>query len=91
MSAHATRGGARGGRPPHGELSQPFQTEQGAWHLLKRIGTRESDQSAERLRALAEETIRNRKAEEEYAAFVRQIRGEAYIENRLAGDSSATG
>lgn len=67
-----------------GELSRPFQTEQGSWHLLRRVGTREADRSAERLRQLAEETIRNRKAEEEYAAFVRQIRGEAYIENRLA-------
>ncbi len=74
-----------------GELSQPFQTEQGSWHLLRRIGTRESDRSTERLRQQAEEAIRSRKAEEEYAAFVRQIRGEAYIENRLAGDSSATG
>ncbi len=71
-----------------GELSRPFQTEQGAWHLLKRIGTRDADRSAERLRQQAEETIRNRKAEEEYAAFVRQIRGEAYIENRLAGESA---
>jgi peptidyl-prolyl cis-trans isomerase SurA len=73
-----------------GELSRPFQTEQGAWHLLRRVGTREADRSAERLRQQAEETIRNRKAEEEYAAFVRQIRGEAYIENRLAGDSPDT-
>jgi peptidyl-prolyl cis-trans isomerase SurA len=71
------------GQLADGELSRPFQTEQGSWHLLKRIGTREADRSAERLRQLAEETIRNRKAEEEYAAFVRQIRGEAYIENRL--------
>lgn len=89
--AYGTIVGEQLGLLADGELSQPFQTEQGAWHLLKRIGTRESDQSAERLRALAEETIRNRKAEEEYAAFVRQIRGEAYIENRLAGSGSATG
>lgn len=73
-----------------GELSKPFQTEQGSWHLIRRIGTREADRSAERLRQQAEETIRNRKAEEEYAAFVRQIRGEAYIENRLDPESSDT-
>jgi len=78
------------GQLADGELSRPFQTEQGSWHLLKRIGTREADRSAERLRQLAEETIRNRKAEEEYAAFVRQIRGEAYIENRLESAGRGT-
>lgn len=80
------------GRLADGALSQPFQTEQGAWHLLKRIGTREMDRSADRLRQQAEESIRSRKAEEEFATFVRQIRGEAYIENRLAtADEDATG
>lgn len=69
------------------ELSRPFQTEQGSWHLLRRLGTREADRSAERIRQQAEETIRNRKAEEEYATFVRQLRGEAYIENRLENGS----
>ena len=31
----------------------------------------------------ARETLVNRKAEEEYDKFVREIRAEAYIENRL--------
>lgn len=80
------------GRLADGELSQPFQTEGGAWHLLKRLGTREMDRSADRLRQQAEESIRSRKAEEEFATFVRQIRSDAYIENRLAtSDEDPTG
>lgn len=72
------------------ELSQAFQTEQGSWHLIKRLEAREADRSAEMQRTQAEETIRNRKAEEEYGAFVRQIRGESYIENRLASEAEAS-
>jgi peptidyl-prolyl cis-trans isomerase SurA len=75
-----------------GELSAPFQTEGGNWHLVKRLGTRQMDRSADRIRQQAEESIRNRKAEEEYASFVRQMRGEAYIENRLtAAANESTG
>ena len=71
-----------------GELSQPFQTEAG-WHLVKRLGTREQDCTEETIRTQAEDTIRNRKAEEEYEQFVRSIRNEAYIENRLTDTAAA--
>lgn len=66
-----------------GGLSEPFQTEAG-WHVLQRLGTREQDRTEERVRQQAAETIRNRKAEEEYETFLRQIRSESYVENRLA-------
>lgn len=70
-----------------GDLSEPFRTEAG-WHILQRLGTREQDRTAERIRMQAAETIRNRKAEEEYEAFLRQIRAESYVENRLAADGT---
>lgn len=79
-----------------GELSEPFQTEVG-WHLMQRLGTREADVTDERRREQAREIVRNRKAEEEYDLYLRQLRGEAYIENRLteqaepAADSTTTG
>jgi peptidyl-prolyl cis-trans isomerase SurA len=79
-----------------GELSEPFQTEVG-WHLMQRLGTREADVTDERRRDQAREIVRNRKAEEEYDLYLRQLRGEAYIENRLteqaepAADSTTTG
>lgn len=66
-----------------GEVSQPFQTDVG-WHILQRLGTREQDRTDQIMRQQAAEMIRTRKAEEEYDRYLRQLRGEAYIENRLA-------
>jgi peptidyl-prolyl cis-trans isomerase SurA len=71
-----------------GETSQPFQTDVG-WHVLQRLGTREQDRTAEMKRDQAREVIRNRKAEDEYENFLRQLRSEAYVEIRLAGVETA--
>lgn len=68
-----------------GDVSEPFQSDIG-WHVLQRLGTRQQDRTEVYLRNQAAETIRNRKAEEEYDRFLRQLRDEAYIENRLAGN-----
>jgi peptidyl-prolyl cis-trans isomerase SurA len=65
-----------------GELSAPFRTDLG-WHIVRREGEREVDRTKETRRAQARETLVNRKAEEEYDKFVREIRAEAYVENRL--------
>ncbi|WP_170113022.1 peptidylprolyl isomerase [Ahniella affigens] len=65
-----------------GELSEPFRSDLG-WHVLLREASREVDRSVEARREQARETLVNRKAEEEYDAFLRQLKGEAYIENRL--------
>jgi peptidyl-prolyl cis-trans isomerase SurA len=66
-----------------GEISKPFPSEAG-WHIIQRIGTREQDVTAESQRNAARETIARRKADEEYERFLRQLRDEAYIDNRLA-------
>jgi len=66
-----------------GEISAPFRTELG-WHIMKREGIREVDRTKEYIRNQARETIVRRKAEEEYDNYLRQIRAEAYVENRLA-------
>ena len=66
-----------------GQVSEPFQSEVG-WHLIERIGTREQDVTVEARRTKARETIAKRKADEEYDRFLRQLRSEAYIDNRLA-------
>jgi peptidyl-prolyl cis-trans isomerase SurA len=92
LGAYGTRVGQVLGSLSDGELSEPFQTEVG-WHIMQRLGSREVDRTEERVREQARETIRNRKAEEEYENFLRQLRGEAYVENRLgtAEDAQAAG
>ena len=72
-----------------GEISQPFQTDVG-WHVLQRLGTRQQDRTAETKRDQAREIIRNRKAEEQYENFLRQLRSESYVEIRLPGAESST-
>ena len=67
-----------------GEVSQPFQSEVG-WHVIKRLGTREQDVTEQNRRNQAREIIAQRKAEEEFERFLRQLRAEAFVESRLTG------
>ena len=60
------------------EISQPFQTDAG-WHILQRLGVRQQDRTDDMLKEQAREVLRNRKAEEEYENFLRQMRSEAYV------------
>jgi len=73
-----------------GEVSQPFEAPPG-WHLLKLVDSRQSDKAGEMQRAEAKNMIFQRKAEEEYTSFLRQLRSEAYVEIRLpGGDTGAS-
>ncbi|MFK8011175.1 MAG: peptidylprolyl isomerase [Marinicellaceae bacterium] len=65
-----------------GEISSPFQTQSG-WHLIQKIGQRETDISEDLKRAQAEQTIRSRKVTEEVDKWIRDIRAEAFVEIRL--------
>ena len=65
-----------------GELSQPFRSDVG-WHVIRRLGTRVSDVTEKNRRNQAREIIAQRKAEEEYERFLRQMRAEAFVESRL--------
>lgn len=67
-----------------GELSPVFQSEVG-FHLIKREGSREQDVTEENRRNQAREIIGTRKGDEAYERFLRQLRAEAYVDNRLAG------
>jgi peptidyl-prolyl cis-trans isomerase SurA len=74
-----------------GEISQPFHTEAG-WDILQLVDTRNTDKSGEMQRDQAKNMLFQRKAEDEYESFLRQIRSEAYVEIRLPGannDSNA--
>jgi peptidyl-prolyl cis-trans isomerase SurA len=61
-----------------GEVSKPFQSEAG-WHILERLGTRQSDQTVELERNEARQAIGNRKAEQAYDDYLRDLRANAYV------------
>lgn len=65
-----------------GEISEPIQTPFG-WHLIQVVERRVEDVSTERQRAAARMALRERKAEEVYQDWVRQLRDRAYVEIRL--------
>jgi peptidyl-prolyl cis-trans isomerase SurA len=67
-----------------GEISEVFVSDVG-WHFIKRLGTRTQDMTDENRRNQARQIIAQRKSEEEYERFLRQLRNDAYIESRLGG------
>jgi len=65
-----------------GELSQPVRTPFG-YHLIQVLERRSSDLSPERRRMQARQTLRERKADEAYQEWLRQLRDQTYVELRL--------
>ena len=63
-------------------ICEPFQSRFG-WHIVEVLDKRKHDNSQEAMRAEAREIIRQRKIEEETELWLRQLRDESYIENRL--------
>jgi peptidyl-prolyl cis-trans isomerase SurA len=61
-----------------GEISKPFQV-QGSWHILERLGSRTADRTEENARAKARKAIANRKAEQAYEDYLRQLRSSSYV------------
>jgi len=65
-----------------GELSEPFATPFG-WHLMEVLERRKADVSGERKRQEARQILRERKADEAYQEWLRQLRDRAFVEYRL--------
>ncbi|MBL8451836.1 MAG: peptidylprolyl isomerase [Zoogloea sp.] len=64
-----------------GELSQPIQSPFG-WHLIQVEDRRVQDVSDERKRGAARNALRERKSDEAYQDWLRQLRDRAYVEYR---------
>jgi peptidyl-prolyl cis-trans isomerase SurA len=67
-----------------GEMSAIFRSDVG-FHFIKRLGSREQDVTDDNRRNQAREIIGQRKADESYERFLRQLRAEAYVDSRLGG------
>jgi peptidyl-prolyl cis-trans isomerase SurA len=65
-----------------GEMSESFKSTFG-WHLVQVLERRQADVSGERKRMEARQILRERKADEAYQEWLRQLRDRAFVEYRL--------
>jgi len=65
-----------------GEVSQPVRTPFG-YHLIQVLERRTADLSNERRRAQARQALREKKSDDAYQEWLRQLRDQTYIEMRL--------
>ena len=61
------------------EVSKPFPIGDGSWDILQLLGTRKKDVTTQMERDQARQAIGNRKAEQAYDDFLRDLRANAYI------------
>ncbi|MFN3566792.1 MAG: peptidylprolyl isomerase, partial [Burkholderiaceae bacterium] len=65
-----------------GEVSEPVQSPFG-WHLIQVLARRTEESPIERNRLAARQALRDRKADEAYQEWLRQLRDRTYVEYRL--------
>ncbi len=65
-----------------GEVSQPTKSPFG-WHLIQVLERRTGSLPPERQRLIARQALRERKSEEAYQEWLRQLRDRTYVEIRL--------
>lgn len=65
-----------------GEVSRPVKTPFG-WHLLQVLERRSASLPPERIRLIARQALRERKAEEAYQEWLRLLRDRIFVEIRL--------
>lgn len=68
-----------------GQVSQPFRSQDGSWHLIQLLGTRQADKTEDIQREQARQAIAARKGADAYEQFLRDMRSDAYIDIRLPG------
>lgn len=67
-----------------GQYSAPFRTVAG-WHIVQRQGSRQADAAELNRRSQVRSSIGQRKLEEEWSRFLRELRGQAFVDFRLGG------
>ena len=70
-----------------GQTSAPFKTDAG-WVIVQRTASRQVTAGDDNMRAQVRETIGRRKLEDEWNRWLREMRGEAYVDVR-SGDTAA--
>ncbi len=71
-----------------GATSAPFKTDAG-WVIVQRSGSRQVAAGDDNRRAQLRETIGRRKLEDEFNRFLREMRGEAYVDVRTTTTAAA--
>ncbi len=73
-----------------GDVSEPFRTQAG-WHVVQRVASRQAQVEDEQRRAAIRESIGQRKMEDEWERFLREMRSEAYVDIRIGAGTQAGG
>jgi peptidyl-prolyl cis-trans isomerase SurA len=88
QDAHGVDFGAQVAALQDGQVSAPFKTEAG-WEIVQREGSRQAVAANDSRRQAVREAIGQRKLGEQWDRFLRQMRGEAYVDIRLGQDTPA--
>ncbi|WP_179403554.1 peptidylprolyl isomerase [Burkholderia guangdongensis] len=73
-----------------GQISQPIRTEYG-YHLIQVIGRRDAQGSVQQQMDIARQAIGQRKAEQAYADWLRELRDSSYVQYKLGGLDQQSG
>jgi peptidyl-prolyl cis-trans isomerase SurA len=66
-----------------GQISQPFESPDGSWHIIKLLGSRKADKTKDLERDQARQAIAARKGQQAYEQFLRDMESSAYISIRV--------
>jgi peptidyl-prolyl cis-trans isomerase SurA len=88
QDAHGVDFGAQVAALQDGQVSAPFKTDAG-WEIVLREGARQAVAADDARRQAVREAIGQRKLEEQWDRFLREMRGEAYVDIRLGQDAPA--
>jgi peptidyl-prolyl cis-trans isomerase SurA len=88
QDAHGVDFGAQVAALQDGQVSAPFKTEAGG-EIVQRDGARQAVAADDARRQAVREAIGQRKLEEQWDRFLREMRGEAYVDIRLGEDAPA--